>query len=484
MSTVGYGVADRQLTGRERWMSFWCLFFFGFSTVYALFKCGPVLVDIGRSFGMSLASVGYVNSVFAIAAVVFAYPGAFIIRRFGVKFSLLITALVSLLGTLVGLGASSAGTLIFGRFLEGAGFGLIAVIGPNVMLRLFPQERLGLVMGVWSLWVPVGTIIAFFTGPGLYGSWGFRGLWWVSVALGIVTILWLLASFRLSAVAENTISGGDVRKARRLNRRDYIGGAMLIMIAFTFWAFVYAGVINQFYPSYLQEQKGFSIFSSAMVVNLTALITIPAGIAFGLISDRTHTRKWFVAVPFAVLALMLFTFAFSPGRGTTAPWIFAIVLGLCAGGLPMGTRSIVPILVSDTTKVDYVLATMAFTTGIGLLGPGLYGSVAASLGFRGASFALLGPCSALACILVLLAKSDRRVMEENAEQPELHQATPAAGASANAMGAGPALDPASRPSGTTRPRPIHGHFWAQRHPAQRGKEIGRTRISTSWRAAG
>lgn len=429
MMTVNYGVADKQLNENQRWMSFCCLFFFGFSTVYALFKCGPVIVDIGKAFGMNLANVGYINSVFAIAAVVFAFPGAYIIRQFGVKSSLLVTALISLLGTLIGLFAPSAGMLVFGRFLEGAGFGLIAVIGPNVMIRLFPQERLGLVMGVWSLWVPVGTIIAFFTGPGIYIRWGFKGLWWVSVVLGVIMTLWLVASFRLPAVAENTIVRGDTSKAKSLNKKDYVGSALLIMLAFTFWAFVYAGVINQFYPSYLQEIKGFSVFASAMVVNLTAIITIPAGIVFGLISDRTHTRKWFVAIPFAILTIMLFTFAFSYDKGKAAPWIFAVLLGLCAGGLPMGTRSIVPILVSDSTKVDYVLATMACTTGIGLLGPGIYGSLAASVGFHTAALVLLGPCCVLACIMVLAAKSDRKVIEENAapcaEEQEKPMAQPA-----------------------------------------------------------
>lgn len=165
---AGFGVADRQLTEGERWMSFCCLFFFGFTAVYSMFKVGPVITDIGASFGMGIDTAGYINSVFAIAAAVFAFPGTWIMRNVGIKISLLVTAVITLIGTVIGYFTDSAAVFLLSRFLEGMGFGLIAVIGPNVMLRLFPPRRQGLVMGIWSNWLPVGTIIAFFSTPVLF----------------------------------------------------------------------------------------------------------------------------------------------------------------------------------------------------------------------------------------------------------------------------------------------------------------------------
>jgi hypothetical protein len=83
---------------------------------------------------------------------------------------------LTLLGSLMGLFATSTAMFLASRVLEGFGMGMISVIGPNVMPRLFPLKNQGLVMGIWSLWVPMGSMIAFLTTPLLYGSFGWTSL--------------------------------------------------------------------------------------------------------------------------------------------------------------------------------------------------------------------------------------------------------------------------------------------------------------------
>lgn len=409
---VQYGVSDRQLTERERWMSFCCLFFFGFASVYSLFKVSPVMTDIGASFGMGLDTVGYINSVFAISAAVFAFPGTWIMRNVGVKISLLVAAVVTLLGTCIGFFTTSAEVFIFSRFLEGMGFGLIAVIGPNVMVRLFPPHRQGLVMGIWSNWLPVGTIIAFFSTPVLAENFGWHSMWVVSIVMNAVMTIWVALSFRLPKIAENTIVAGDVDK-KRTHRKVYLASAIILAASFFFWNLAYASGVNGFYPTFLQEVKGMSVWDSSFITVLVAVITVPMAVIFGVVCDKFNCRKWLLTGSWVVFAAMAATFAFTEGGETVTPWVFAVILGFVAAAIPQGTRSYVPILARDPRKSDYALAVMAFVTGLGLLGTGFVGSTITQFGYHGMSLVLLVPSGIIAAVMIAVCKSDRKAIAEN-----------------------------------------------------------------------
>lgn len=410
---LGYGVQDRQLANSERWMSLACLFFFGFTTVYSLFKVGPVMTTVGEALGMGIDTIGYINTAFTAAAAIFAFPGAWIMRNVGVKFSLLITAIITFIGSALCLITSSPAVFLVARFLEGMGFGLIAVIGPNVMLRLFPPDRMGLVMGIWSNWLPVGTIIAFFSTPVLFEGFGWRSLWVVSIVLEIVMIIWLIASCKLPKVPENVLAQQDDVHEKPIARKVFMGSAVLVSLTFFFWNFAYGGAVNGFYPTFLQTVKGMSVWDSSFVTVLVAVITVPMGVIFGIVSDKTQSRKWFVFVAYVVLAIMAATFMFTDTPETTSPWIFSIIMGFVAAAVPMGTRSYIPILASEPRKADYALAIMAFVTGLGMMGSGFIGTVVASYGYSGMSMLLIVPSCVIAAIMILVSKSDRAAIREN-----------------------------------------------------------------------
>lgn len=100
---VSYGILDRQLTNRESWLTFWVLFSFCTITMYNSIRVMPILTDIGAVYGMTLDDSGLIVSMFGIAGLVFAYPGAIFIHRFGIKSALVVAAIVSIIGSSLGL---------------------------------------------------------------------------------------------------------------------------------------------------------------------------------------------------------------------------------------------------------------------------------------------------------------------------------------------------------------------------------------------
>jgi MFS family permease len=419
---VGYGVQDHQLTPKQRWLCFSALFFCGFVACYTCFKGGAILPQLAVAFQLNSSQQGLVMSSFALVGLVCAYLGTWIMRNIGIKFSVMLTIAISILGSASGLFAHDANAFLVTRALEGAGFGLISTIGPNIMPRLFPLKNQGLVMGIWSQWVPVGSVLSFTFAPLLITNpatgEGWQAVWIISLVLEIIVAVCLLVLVKMPAVAENTIVSGDVSRKKVFNK-TFWKSALAISLIFFCWVLVYLSCINQFYPTFLQggdaalalSSYAMSPAESNLPPNIIALITIPLGILVGVLADKTNTRKVLLSVAWAVAVLSVGFIAFNetiPG----APYIFAVLMGLCAACIPTMTRSIIPLLAQEPTKTDYCLATMAFVTSVAQVGAFFIGTSISTLGWQGNAAFVCAPVLLAALVVTLFCKNDRKALDE------------------------------------------------------------------------
>ncbi|HIW75584.1 MULTISPECIES: MFS transporter [Gordonibacter] len=418
-SIAKFGVQDRQLSSVERWTCFAALFFLGFTATFNQFKAAPAIQFIGSDLGMSVDMLSQIMGVYSIAGMILAYPGMLIMQRFGVKFSIVVTSVLQLLGSLVCVFATDTTLFLIGRTLEGIAYGLICVIGPNIMPRLFPLKNQGLCMGIWSQWTPVGVVIAFFTAPMIFEAAGgaavafsWHPIWFVSIAMEVVSIAWLLVSCKMPAIPENELLDGDPSRRKRAGKNFLLAG--IVVCAFFFvWVFDYVANINTLYPTFLQNVKGLSVFDSSMLPNWTAIISIPLGIAFGVVADKLNFRKWMIVVGYLLVAVCMGFFYFTPGTDMTGPWTASVIMGLCGALVPTGTRAITPVLVPEPKKTDFALATMAFATGVAqVVGGYVVSPTIAAVGWQANAQFILAPLAVLAAIAVILfVKSDRKVHE-------------------------------------------------------------------------
>lgn len=412
-SIAKYGVlSDRQTTNTERWLSFAALFLFGFTSACNLFKSAPVMSLIGQQYNVAAGDLGLVMTTYSIAALIFAPIGALVMRKVGVKFMVVVSCAIMVLGTFLGCIATSWGTFLFGRVIEGVAYGLICVCGPNILPRLFPRRQMGLAVGIWSQWIPCGTIIAFFAAPALLaatGSW--QGVWWVTLALDIVALIVLVALVKMPAKNENTIVDGDATVEAKPGKQFFVSGCAVCCI-FAIWVFVYVVNINQMYPTFLQEVKGMSVWDSSMLPNWLAIITIPLGIVAGLISDKFPIRKKALVVFYVVVALLFWFLAFTPGDDVAGPWAFCIIMGICASVIPTYTRGITPVLCTDGFKTDMALMCMALFTGVAQVCAFAASQSVAAIGwFNNAHFVLAPLCIVAAIVVLVFVKDDAAVMK-------------------------------------------------------------------------
>lgn len=423
MSISSYGVLDRQTTNTERWVTFAALFLFGFTASCNLFKASPVMTVIGGDLGLDAGGLGLIMTFYSIAALVMAFPGALVMRKIGVKAMVVISCAIMVCGTAISAFSSGSGMFLAGRAIEGIAYGLICVCGPNILPRLFPRKQMGLAVGIWSQWIPCGTIIAFFTAPLVFeatGNW--QGIWFVTLALGIVALILLIALVKMPQKNENEIVAGDASIVAKPGKQ-FFASAALVCVVFFIWVFVYVVNINGMYPTFLQDVKGMSVFDSSMLPNWLAIITIPLGIVAGLVSDKFAIRKKALVTFYVVTALIFFFLAFTPGEDATSSWAFCIIMGVCASFIPTYTRGITPLLCTDSFKCDMALCLMAFFTGAAQVCAVFASMSVAAIGwFANAQFVLAPLCLVAAVAIAIVVKDDKKVVEIRKQEEEADRA--------------------------------------------------------------
>ena len=143
-----WGVLDRQLTPSERWMTFAMILLVAVLAALNMFKASPAIQYIASDISMPKNMISQIMGAYSIPAVVFAYIGMWLGQKLGFKFSALISVILMACGTITCLFVTDPNMFLAGRIFEGCGYGIIAVVGPNAIPRIFPQKNIPLSMGI------------------------------------------------------------------------------------------------------------------------------------------------------------------------------------------------------------------------------------------------------------------------------------------------------------------------------------------------
>jgi MFS family permease len=402
-----WGVLDKQLSSKQAWMTLAVMFVFGLMSMFGFIRVAPVLPILQSEFGFELANVGLIQTLYTFAGVLLMFPGTWIMRNVGVKLTLVVACAFSILGSAIGIFSHDQITLLLSRLLEGIGSGFIMFLGANVCTRIFPQKKLGIAMAVWSVWAPAGAFLALFGAPYLHEMFGWRSLWLVTMIVYAICLVWMLFSFKLPKVNENELTVMRAQKdpaasgAKTKTARTLVVSTFVMSLSFLVWGLVFGGCTNSFYPTFLMEVKGFSIYDAGFWPSMISLLTLPLGIGAGLLSDKLGTRKWFVTISYLLMAVIMGFVAWRevPGMGTVI--VFVIAMSVFSAAIPMGTRASIPEYTPDPKTSDYALTTMVFVGNLGQALGVLFGTTVAAVGWANGGLFFLMPCCLVAGLATL-----------------------------------------------------------------------------------
>lgn len=385
MGISKWGVQNRQLTPKERWLSFGTILLVATLAALNMFKASPAIQYIASDMEMPQSMVSQIMGSYSIPALVFAYIGMWLGQKMGFKLSSLISVIIMMLGTIISLFVTDSTAFLAGRVLEGCGYGIIAVLGANAVPMLFNL------------------------GGGIEVPFAWHTIWIAAIILEIVVGILVILFVKMPAVDENTIVEGDISK-KLIEGKDFMVSAIVVSVAFIFFAYINVVAINTMYPSFLQTEKGMAVTASSWFTMIASILGAAVGIFCGVVAARRHWRKSFILIGYILGAIVAFFCLWSPGDDMVGPWIGIIVWVIPLGFIPTCTRAIIPRLVVEPKKLDFAMSTMGFLMALGKVLGGYFVSPSiVAFGYTGMARYTLAPMMVIGVILIaVFVKGDKQ----------------------------------------------------------------------------
>ena len=278
-----------------------CMFVLGFS----MFKLLPMQAAIQGYFKIDISTYGYLNTAQNWFVIIFTVPFGFVIRKLPCKWSMLLSFILLLGGSLLQIITTNYVLFVIGRMLEGGGYGFMALIGHSLTANLVKRQKIGF----WiSFLVTVGMLAqVIHTNLGTWmmlSGMSFQQVFIAILILQVVCLIfWLLtvpSSVKVTGVANAK------KPTKEQTMRVYKNSSnWLVSIALIFFNMAIVS-FSAFIIQYLII-RGLKPTDAAATYGYTSVIGIVAMLVFGVLSDRFRTKRKLAILSFfsGIVALLL-----------------------------------------------------------------------------------------------------------------------------------------------------------------------------------
>ena len=362
---------------------------------YSLISFGlpAIALEIRDRLDIGVAGFGAVFAAVSLGSALAMIPAGMLVDRVGARWVLVIGGIVNGLGTLAAATLTAPAAFAGALLVAGIGGSAVPVAGMASLMRAFPPERRGVVMGWRQLAVPLGGTIGAVALPLLADAGGVR------LALAACAVAVTVTSVGFGLLVGHAPAAGTV--ASRGGLRDVLrvtGIRPALTVAFVYILGLTA-VLTYYIPAV--RAAGFTRTQAAVgftLVNVVAGISRPlwgrrADRGGGTRRMRTLRETGMVGAAAAVIILPALHAGFGPGLAATAVLAFGVfgfngLIYLIVGELAGSARSGVAVGVASTVVFGGgALVAPAAGLAVENLGYGALWAIAAFSGAAGAAIA-------------------------------------------------------------------------------------------------
>lgn len=370
----------------------------GVSAAMHVGKLPTALPVLREALGVTLVQAGFLLSLVQLAGMLLGLAVGLAADAMGLKRTMVAGLLLLSTASLLGGWTRDVDMLMVLRALEGMGFLLAAMPAPSLIRRLVDPSRMGVALGLWGAYMPLGTAIALLAGPMAIALLGWPGWWWLLALLSGAMGFWLMWQIPADRVPARTRAGAVGSWRTRLRHTLSAPGPWLVALSFAVYSSQWLAVIG-FLPS-IYEQAGVSARVAGAATALAALVNMIGNIASGRLLQRRVPPQALLYVGFAAMGLGGFI-AFAPlwsgVDDTLSAWLryAAVLMFSTVGGLVPGTLFYLSVrLAPDEGTISTTVGWMQQWSALGqFLGPPLVAWVATRAGGWSWSWLVTGSCA-------------------------------------------------------------------------------------------
>ncbi|MDO4291102.1 MAG: MFS transporter [Eggerthellaceae bacterium] len=288
------------------------------------------------ALGIDTTQLSFLMSLNGYVGFVLAFVAAGIIMKFGTKRATVMVLVCALGGAVISAAAPTYDLLMVGRLIEGVGYSCIGTVVPVLFSEWFPPNKRGVPMGIFSVWVPLGSMFIMGTSGFFFNvndpSSYHMVFWFVVALLVVILVAWIVAAKNPehSYLAEEADPNAPKPKVSEGFKSL---SCWIAMVAFAAFALGTACVMN-FETLYMVQTMGMDQAGANATFNLVNVAVVIGGIAIGFVLNKvtgTSARLVILAASSAVLGVC-FAMAYTVTPEMMTVWM--IVFGLSNGIVP------------------------------------------------------------------------------------------------------------------------------------------------------
>jgi EmrB/QacA subfamily drug resistance transporter len=184
-------------------------------TVLDLTVVNVAIPTLARDLGASIPAIQWVMTGYMLAFATVIPLTGWAAERFGARRAWIFALLLFLAGSVLAGAATSIGSLIAFRVLQGLGAGMILPIGQTIMAQAAGPQRMGRVMSVIGVPMLLAPVFGPLLGGAIIGAASWRWIFFINLPVGLAAVV---AAFRLLPAG----SGAGTRSGLQLDVRGLL----------------------------------------------------------------------------------------------------------------------------------------------------------------------------------------------------------------------------------------------------------------------
>jgi len=281
----------------NRWTILTLLFVVRLSMALQFQSVAAIAPLVMNEFGVGLADIGLLVSLYLAPGLVIALPGGEIGRRYGDKSAVLFGLSLMVGGGLMMVFASAWPWQLMGRLLAGVGGVLLNVLMSKMATDWFAGKEITTAMAIFVNSWPVGLALALIALPPLASAGGVTGVYFTTSGFVLLGLLMMVLFY-----TEPPLPMGTTRAA------TWPTGVALraIVAAGCIWGLYNAALLTIFgFGTAMLTERGWSLTAAGSTISLIlwlSSLSLPLG---GILADRTGRHAVVMLGGFALFAALL-----------------------------------------------------------------------------------------------------------------------------------------------------------------------------------